>query len=148
VSQTNWDRELKRIEREFEGDSPDPIIRLENARKASNRHAKEHPKGRTGTLAVWVRLALVVALAAGMRFWPYAHACGIGLFSYMGAATLIGTGALWAASSSWHARVAKAHAASMLMFIVALALLATQILPRIGYAKVDETNPPRWGCTA
>jgi hypothetical protein len=149
VSQTNWDRELKRIEREFEGDSPDPIIRLENARKASSRHAKEQRNGRPrGTLAVWVRLALVVALAAGMRFWPYSHECGVGLFSYIGAATLIGTGALWAAASSWQARVAKAHAASMLMFILALALLATQILPRIGYAKVDATNPPSWSCTA
>ena len=148
MSHTDWDRELKRIEREFEGGSADPIIRLENTRKAADRHAKDPRKARTGALVVWVRVALVVALAVGMYFWPYARACGFGLYSYMGAATLLGSGALWAATSSWHARLARAHAASMIMLIVALALLATQILPRTGYAKVDATNPPRWGCSA
>jgi hypothetical protein len=148
VSHTDWDRELKRIEREFAGGSADPIIRLDNSRKAAGRHAKEQRTAPTGALTVWVRVALVVALAVGMYFWPYARACGFGLYSYMGAATLMGVGALWAATSSWQARLARAHAASMIMLIVALALLATQILPRIGYAKVDATNPPRWGCSA
>ena len=148
MSQTDWDRELKRIEREFEGGSADPIIRLDNSRRAADRHPKDQRKARTGALVVWVRVALVVALAVGMYFWPYARACGFGLYSYMGAATLLGTGSLWAATSSWQARLARAHAAAMIMLIVALALLATQILPRIGYAKVDATNPPRWGCSA
>jgi hypothetical protein len=149
VSQTDWDRELKRIEREFEGGSPsDPIIRLETSRKAAGRHAPEQRKPRVSSLVVWIRVALVVALAVGMYFWPYARACGFGLFSYMGAATLVGTGALWAATSSWQARLARPHAASMVMVVVALALLATQILPRVGYAKIDATNPPRWGCSA
>lgn len=99
-------------------------------------------------LAVWARLVLVVALAVGMYFWPYTHICGVGLFSYMGAATLMGTGALWAAASSWQSRLARAHAASMLMLIVALALLATQILPRVGYAIVDPARPPTWMCVS
>ena len=146
MSQTDWDRELKRIEREFESGSPDPIIRLDNTRKAGGRHAREQRKTSVGAMAVWVRVALVVALAVGMYFWPYPRACGAGLFAYMGAATLVGTGALWAAASSWQARLARAHAASMLMFIVALALLATQILPRVGYAAVDPASPPSWMC--
>jgi hypothetical protein len=146
VSQTDWDRELKRIEREFEGSSPDPIIRLDNSRKAAARHAKGETKARAGALAVWVRVALVVGLAVGMYFWPYARTCGLGLFSYMGAATLVGAGALWAATSSWEARLARAHGASMLMLIVALALLASQILPRVGYAIVDPASPPTWVC--
>lgn len=146
MSQTDWDRELKRIEREFEGGSADPIIRLDSARKAADRHAKDQKKVRSGALAVWVRLVLVVALAVGMYFWPYARACGVGLFGYMGAATLMGAGALWVSASSWQARLVRAHAASMLMLIVALALLASQILPRVGYAKVDAAQPPAWMC--
>ena len=144
MSQTDWDRELKRIEREFEGGSADPIIRLDNSRKAADRNVREQRKARTGGLVVWVRVALVVALAVGMYFWPYARTCGVGLFSYMGAATLVATGALWAATSSWEARLARAHAASMVMLIVALALLASQILPRVGYAVVDPANPATW----
>jgi hypothetical protein len=146
VSHTDWDRELKRIEREFEGGSADPIIRLDNSRKTAGRHARDQRKARAGALVVWVRVALVVALAVGIYFWPYARACGFGLYSYMGAATLLGTGSLWAATSSWQARLARAHAASMLMFILALALLATQVLPRVGYAKVDPASPPTWKC--
>ena len=146
MSPTDWDRELKRIEREFEGGSADPIIRLDSSRKGTGRLAKDQRKARTGALVVWVRVALVVALAVGMYFWPYARACGVGLFSYMGAATLVGTGALWAATSSWQARLARAHAASMVMLIVALALLATQVLPRVGYAIVDPSSPPTWMC--
>lgn len=146
MSPTDWDRELKRIEREFEGGSADPIIRLDSSRKGTGRLAKDQRKARTGALVVWVRVALVVALAVGMYFWPYARACGVGLFSYMGAATLVGTGALWAATSSWQARLARAHAASMVMLLVALALLATQVLPRVGYAIVDPSSPPTWMC--
>ena len=148
VSQTDWDRELKRIEREFEVGSADPIIRLDNSRKAAARNGKGERPARTGALVVWIRVVLVVALAVGMYFWPYARACGVGLFSYMGAATLVGAGALWAAASSWQARLVRAHAASMLMLIVALALLATQILPRVGYANVDPADPPTWMCAA
>ena len=146
MSQTDWDRELKRIEREFEGGSADPIIRLDHSRKVAERHAKDQKKVRIGALAVWVRLVLVVALAVGMYFWPYARACGVGLFGYMGAATIVGAGSLWVSASSWQARLVRAHAVSMLMLIVALALLASEILPRVGYAKVDVAQPPVWLC--
>ena len=147
MSQTNWDRELKRIEREFDSGSGDPFIRLEPSRKPAGRQVSDPRRTGPSALAVWGQLLLVVALAVGMYFWPYAHTCGVGLFSYMGAATLMGTGALWAAGSSWKSRLGRAHAASMLMLIVALALLATQILPRVGYAVVDSAKPPTWMCT-
>lgn len=148
VSQTDWDRELKRIEREFDSGAGDPFIRLEPSRKPAGRPISDPRRTGPSPLAVWGRLLLVVALAVGMYYWPYARSCGFGLYSYMGAATLVGAGALWAATSSWQARLARAHAASMLMFILALALLATQILPRVGYAVVDPGNPPAWGCPA
>ena len=140
MSQLDWDRELKRIEREFDGGSPDPVIRLENTRKTSHRH------GRGRAWAVWLRLFLVAGLAVGMYFWPYPRTCGVGLFSFMGAATLVGAGSLWVAASSWQARLVKPHAVSMLMLVVALGLLASQIMPRVGYAKVDAARPPSWLC--
>jgi hypothetical protein len=146
VSQTNWDRELKRIEREFDSGSGDPFIRLEPSSKPAGRQVSGPRRTGPSALAVWGRLLLVVTLAVGMYYWPYARSCGVGLYSYMGAATLLGAGALWAATSSWQARLARAHAVSMLMVILALAQLATQILPRVGYAVVDPTNPPAWAC--
>lgn len=146
MSQTDWDRELKRIEREFEVGSADPIIRLEPSRKPAGRQVSGPRRTGPSALAVWGRLLLVIALAVGMYFWPYARSCGFGLYSYMGAATLVGAGALWAAASSWQARLARAHSVSMVMIILALALLSAQILPRVGYAVIDPANPPTWMC--
>jgi hypothetical protein len=146
VSQTNWDRELKRIEREFDSGAGDPFIRLEPSRKPAERQVSGPRRTSPSALAVWGRLLLVIALAIGMYYWPYARVCGFGLYAYMGAAILIGAGALWAATSSWQARMARAHGASMLLFILALALVAAQVLPRVGYANVDSSQPPAWSC--
>lgn len=147
MTATNWDQELKRIEREFHGMSPDPVIKLDNARAAADKHALERRKGRNAALAVWGRLVLVVALAAAINYWPYPRACGTGLFAYMGAAGILGTGALWAAASSWSARLARAHMLSMVMLIASLALLALEVAPRVGYARVDGPAPA-WRCGA
>ena len=147
MTATNWDQELKRIEREFHGMSPDPVIKLDNARAAADKHAQERRKGRNAALAVWGRLVLVVALAAAINVWPYPRACGAGLFAYMGAAGVLGMGAIWAAASSWSARLARAHMLSMVMLIASLALLALEVAPRVGYARVDGPVPA-WRCAA
>lgn len=147
MTATNWDQELKRIEREFHGMSPDPVIKLDSARAAAEKHALERRRSRNTAIAVWARLALVVALAAAINFWPYARACGAGLYAYMGAAGIVGAGAIWVAASSWSARLARAHMLSMVMLIASLALLALEVAPRVGYARV-EGPAPGWRCTA
>lgn len=147
MTATNWDQELKRIEREFHGMSPDPVIRLDSARAAAEKHAQERRRNRRAAIAVWARLALVVALAAAINAWPYPRACGAGLFAYMGAAGIAGTGAIWVAASSWTARLAGAHMLSMVVLIASLALLALEVAPRVGYAKVDGPAPA-WRCAA
>lgn len=146
MTATNWDQELKRIEREFQGLSPDPVIKLDNARAAAERHALEQRRARSAAIGAWVRVALVVALAGGMYFWPYPRACGVGLFSWMGAAALVGIGALWGAVASWRSRLPAAHGGAMIMVIASLALLASQVLPRVGYAKVPPGASTAWRC--
>lgn len=147
MTATNWDSELKRIEREFHGMSPDPVIKLDNARAAAEKHAQERRRSRNAAIAVWARLALVVALVAAINVWPYPRACGAGLFAYLGAAGIVGTGAIWAAASSWSARLARAHMLSMVLLIASLALIALEVAPRVGYARV-EGPAPAWRCVA
>ena len=147
MTTTNWDSELKRIEREFHGLSPDPVIKLDGARAAADKHAQEKRVSRNAAIGVWIRLLLVAALAAGMYWWPYPYACGVGLFSWMGAAALVGIGALWAAVGSWQCRLARAHGTAMLLVIASLALIGSQVAPRVGYATVAGAAPT-WMCAA
>jgi hypothetical protein len=143
--QIDWDRELKFISQEFDGSSAQ-VASLDKARKAARQHQKVQRTVRNTIMGVWARTLLVTTLAGGVYFWPYAKACGAGLFGYMAAATIIGAGAIWIVTLSWSQRLARAHAAGLLLVLTSLVLLGTEIFPRIGYAKTDPANPPQWFC--
>lgn len=143
---TNWDKELQFISREFDGLPAQPVGTLEPARKAAAEHAKQQRAIRNAMLGVWARALLLTALAVGMFFWPYAKACGVGLFGFMGAAVLIGGTAVWVVTLSWSQRLPRAHALGFLLIIASLVLLAGEVLPRVGYARTDAANPPSWLC--
>ena len=96
-----------------------------------------------GTLS---RLGLVLLLAGAINFWPYPHACGAGLFEYLGAEALIVVGGLWTVVWTWRARLALAHGVALAMVLWGLVLVGMQVLPRVGYAKIDPRQPPAWGC--
>lgn len=146
TSQTNWDRELQFISREFDGLPAEAIPSLDNARKQALKHAKQQRNVRNAMLAVWARALLFSALAIGLYFWPYTRSCGVGLFGYLGAAAIIGAGAVWVVTLSWSQRLPRAHALGFLLILASLFLIGTEVLPRVGYAKTDPANPPRWVC--
>lgn len=148
MTSSNWDQELRRIEREFQGLSPDPVIKLDNARAAAEKHQQEQKRLRNSAIGVWVRVLLVVALGAAMWSWPYARTCGVGLYAYLAAAGLIGVSALWAATASWTSRMATAHVVAMAMLVGSLTLLAANILPRAGYITITGTSAAGWRCPA
>jgi hypothetical protein len=143
---TNWDRELQFISREFDGLPAEPVSKLDSARKAAEKHAKQQRVVRNAMFGVWARALLLTALAAGMFFWPYSKSCGVGLFGFMGAAVLIGAAAVWVVTLSWGQRLPRAHALGFVLIIASLALITGEVLPRVGYAKTDAANPPRWLC--
>jgi hypothetical protein len=143
---TDWNRELKFISQEFDGHTSPSVATLDKARKAAKQHARAQRTVRNTIMGVWARTLLVTALAGGLYFWPYSRACGVGLFGFMGAALLIGAGAVWIVTLSWNQRLARAHAAGLLLVLTSLVLLGTEILPRVGYARTDPVHPPRWVC--
>ena len=144
----DWSTELRKIEREYDGLPPEPSADQVRIRRDAERRAAERKKDVKMTIAAAVRLSLVVTLAASLALWPYSRQCGQGLFAYMGAAGMIVIGALWAAAWTWRARLPRMHLLTMAVLIWGVVLVGVEVLPRVGYAKVEATwwcgEPPAW----
>ncbi len=97
---------------------------------------------RRQVMSTWFRVLLTVALVGAMTQWPYLHGCGVGLFLYLGAILVVVVSGIWSAVSSWHRRLGLAHTVSLLVVLAGLGLGAREVLPRVGYAKLDRA----WIC--
>ena len=134
----NWDRELADIDRVIEK-GPGP------AGTPARLPAPGSPPVVKGSVAMtwfWVVLALLLAVA--LPIWPYGKACGLQFFFYLGAATLALLAGVAGAVSSWAMRRGLAHLLSLFVVVWAGAMLAREVLPRVGYAAHAET----WLCPA
>jgi hypothetical protein len=148
MNNVDWKVELKKIEREYEGLPPEPSPAELRARRTAEEREKQRNDEMAATVGAWTRFGLVVSLAASLQLWPYARDCGEGLFLYVGAEGMLVAGGLWVAVCTWRNRMPKTHCLAMLMTLYGLALLEMQVLPRVGYAKVDAKNPPQLWCAA
>jgi hypothetical protein len=148
MSHIDWKTELKKIEREFSGLPPIPTEQDKRQQRALEQRERERQQARAAMLGTWARLVLVAALGGAILLWPYPRDCGVGLFAYLFAELLIVAGGVWTAVYAWKHRLAIPHGLALLMLLWGLALLELQVLPRVGYAKVDARNPPGWRCTA
>ena len=97
---------------------------------------------RKAIFATWLKVLLAAVAAGAMTQWPYAHACGLGLFLYLGASGVIALSGVTGAISSWKRRIGLAHVVSLAVMLWGLGLAAAVVLPRIGYAKEAAT----WFC--
>ena len=146
---TDWDAELKKIDKQLEGMSdaaliPAPAKGAAPAAKASVAAARET----TRTWPTFLRLALATALAIGILFWPYPSRCGMGLAGYGAAVAAVTLGGLWSSVWTWRHRTARAHVLSLLLVVWGLVLGAMEILPRSGYARADVNRPVGFSCVA
>jgi hypothetical protein len=149
MSGINWTSELKKIERAFDGLPPLPPVPTPEQlrqRRSTERRTLERTLARQERIAknigTYGRFGLVTALATAINFWPYSHACGAGLITFMFAELLIVVGGVWTVMWTWEHRMVRAHAIALAMVGWGLALLAAQILPRVGYAA----EAARWWC--
>jgi hypothetical protein len=97
---------------------------------------------RKAIFATWLKVLLAAVAAGAMTRWPYAHACGLGLFLYLGASGVIALSGVTGAISSWKRRIGLAHVVSLAVMLWGLGLAAVVVLPRIGYAR-EAAN---WFC--
>lgn len=132
-------------------------VREQPVMRASSSWAAAHPPITVGTarptpdtpvlneqVALWARALLVFALAAAMTQWPYAHACGVPLYAYLGAVGAVLLAGAWITVESWNLRSAPAHVLGLIIVFWGLVLAAEQALPRMGYAA----DPASWTCPA
>ncbi|MEO8296047.1 MAG: hypothetical protein ABI613_11080 [Gemmatimonadota bacterium] len=97
---------------------------------------------RRSSFATWLQVLLGGALAIGMTQWPYAHACGVQLFLYMGAAGVVVLAGIWGAISSWRRRMGTAHLVALLVMLWGAFIVTREVLPRVGYAR----QALEWSC--
>ena len=146
MAQDDWSVQLKKIEREFDGLPPEPSPAMKKLQSEEERRAQERVYQRAAMIGAGARLILVFALFAALAIWPYERECGLGFFEYLGVEVVIVVGGLWVAFTTWRYRLPKMHILSLLIILTGLLLIATEVLPRIGYAAVDPKHPPRFSC--
>lgn len=146
MSDRNWDAEMAKIDRQLASLSDDQLVAN---RPVVGGKAGAVPVGSAAPASssrtswgVAFRVGLVVALAVGLPFWPYASRCGVGLAGYLAATAALVTAGVWSAISTWRARAPRAHALTLIVVLWGLALATREVLPRVGYAKAAS----EWVC--
>jgi hypothetical protein len=136
MSEIDWKTELRKVDREFQGLPPEPTAaELREWRLAEEREQRRRDE-----------VNGAVAAAGALSFWPYARACGVGLYGYLGAESAVILGGVWVALYTWRRRTARAHITAFVMVLVGIALVGVEVLPRVGYANPDPARPIGWAC--
>ncbi|MEO5825905.1 MAG: hypothetical protein ABIR59_08460 [Gemmatimonadales bacterium] len=94
------------------------------------------------TLGVWLKTVLGALGFAALMVWPYGTACGTPLYGFLTGATAVAASGIWTMGSAWKHRRGLAHIVGVFILLGGLALIGSEILPRIGYAAVAKT----WTC--
>ncbi len=94
------------------------------------------------TLGVWLKTILGALGFAALMVWPYGTACGTPLYGFLVGATAVAASGIWTMGSAWKHRRGLAHIVGVFILLGGLALIGSEILPRIGYAAVAKT----WTC--
>ncbi len=145
---SDWDAELKKIDRQLESMSDSALIpAAPKGAPVGARAEVATERAATRTWGAFLRLALATALGVGILFWPYPKQCGVDLAGYLTAVSAVTLGGLWSGLWTWRHRTARAHVLSLLLVLWGLLLGAMEVLPRVGYAKPDATRPLGWSCT-
>jgi hypothetical protein len=132
----DWDKELAAIDKVMAkgGAAPAGVPAQRGGGAVASAPAPGRALSRRTVFTTWVRAALGILVAAAVLQWPYAHRCGLGLMLYLGAAGMVAVAGAWTMIVSWHRRQGWAHFVGLGIFLGGLALVATVLLPRMGYA--------------
>ena len=158
MDQIDWKAELRKIEREYDGLPPEPPTAESRSvspesppaeirgQKLPNIRAREQADRNVMFVAASARLVLVGLLIGALWWWPYANSCGFGLAAFLSAKMMIVVGGGWGAVFAWRNRLATSHTIAVAFVFTGLALLATEVLPRLGYVSIAAMGAPHWRC--
>lgn len=144
-----WTAELRKIERQFDGMSPDPSAINQRVKHQAERRTRERHDQQVRAVGTWARVFLIAALAAGTTFWwPYPRVCGDGFLAYIAAGALLVVGSVWAMTATWQIRLATAHVLATVLLIWGLAFISIQVVPRTSLAASIGMRQTAWRCRA
>ena len=124
MSEIDWKTELRKVEREYSGLPPEPTAEELRDWSFAEEREQQRREAVNGAVGAWTRLFLVVALAGGLYFWPYARGCGVGLYGYLGAEAAVVVGGIWVVIYSWRRRAGRAHAAAFAVVLWGASIIA------------------------
>ena len=113
---SDWDAELKKIDRRLESISDSALIPSAPASApVGARGDVATERAATRTWGAFLRLALATALGVGILFWPYPSRCGVDLGFYLAAISAVTLGGLWSSVWTWRHRTSRAHVLALLL---------------------------------
>jgi hypothetical protein len=144
----DWDRELaaidKVIDQQRAGAPPPPTALPPGSIPRAPAATPGPTPGRGSVARTWFWTVLALALGIGLAVWPYPKACGLQLFFFLGATAVTIVAGLVGALASWAHRRGVAHLLCLLVLLWAGVVVASEALPRSGYARESR----RWLCPA
>ena len=147
MSDIDWNVELRKIERQFDGLPPERTRTQIRLQRIQEIVAKERFSVRLSLVGIWARLFLVAILAVSLFWWPYGHQCGFPLASFLLANAVVIVGGVALAVRTWRDRIGWVFGGSALCVVVAWTVMALHILPRLGYSPTGGTSAG-WSCAA
>jgi len=147
MSDVDWNVELRKIVREYDGLPPERSRTQIRLQKIQEIVARDRINERLAVVGFWTRFVLVAVLTLSLFWWPYGHQCGFPLVAFLLANVTVIVAGLTLAVETWRDRMAWAFIISTLCAATAWTVIAVHTLPRLGYAPLDEANTA-WSCSA
>lgn len=168
MTDRNWEAELAKIDKQLSSVSDEQLLAERKAAVAAPAAAGRAPvaspvtipaakgaaiaavaaKPAAGVWSSWLKVAIAVAAAVGLMFWPWSPRCGVPLLGFTAATGVVALLGAWSATGTWRHRLGLAHAASLLVVLWGLLLGAREVLPRVGYAIPTAERAAGWTCDA
>ena len=149
MSEINWNQELRKIEREFDGLPPlrtRTQIRMQKVQEIiSKGRLEQRLKQRLTVVGIWTRVVLVGALGTALFWWPYGNACGFPLATFLASHLIVIAAGLAVAARTWRDRLVWPFVCSALFIVAAWTVVALHTLPRLGYPTVANARTA-WVC--
>jgi hypothetical protein len=146
VSEIDWNLELRKIEREYDGLPPERSRTQLRLQKIQEIAAKDRFYERLSLIGIWARLILIAALGLSLFWWPYGRHCGMPLTGYLLSNVVVIVGAVTLAAHGWRDRMLGLFVGSTACVVVAWTVIALNVLPRLGYSPAGG-SASAWSCS-
>jgi hypothetical protein len=147
VSDIDWNLELRKIVREYDGLPAETSRTQLRLQKIQEIAAKDRFLERLSLIGIWVRLVLIAALGVSLFWWPYGRHCGIPLAAYLFSNGIVIIGAVALGVRGWRDRLPWVFIGSTACVALAWTVIALNVLPRLGYSPAGGANVG-WSCAA